>query len=465
MWDARRYKGRMGSQSVEYLKAAVLILGLTTLGASLAIFFLMEIHFRSQRAREVRRLVIASRLSPSPDEPSPEISWSLSSRADREIILDVLVDQSSSGDVKRRNAVRKTVMGLGLHDQWIRDLGHGSVAAKVRAARRLGALQPASSESIQALVQASLDPSRRVRLAVTLALGRLRDPDGIPGLIRVAHHPVRAVPDLTLAAALAACAEGEPTLLSGLMRRPEPRLRIMATWALSEIADRTVLGPLLDLAGDTDPEVRGKSARALARIQCPETVAVLMRLARDPIWFVRVRALDALGELRDPEGEPAALRGLEDPALAVRLRAAFALRRIRGMKGEVAARVLSMTSRRGFNSLISEWDRAGFLSQVAAGLSPCDWPRFRESVATVRILLDAGVTRALGHFLLAHPHIKVRLRLARLFAESTSPRAKEDLASVTRNPKCHPLLAAEIAKKTSAKPAAPRSNRPEKGVA
>jgi HEAT repeat protein len=188
------------------------------------------------------------------------------------------------------------VMGLGVYDQWIRALSDGTVAAKVRTSKRLGAIQPASHEAIQALSAAAQDPSRRVRLAAVLALGRLKDPDGVPGLIRAAKHPVRSVPDLTLAAALAACAEDRPALLNDLLHSPESRLRIMATWALSEIADQTVLEPLLDVASDSDPEVRGKSARALARIHGRESVAALMRLARDPVWFVRVRALDALGD-------------------------------------------------------------------------------------------------------------------------------------------------------------------------
>jgi HEAT repeats len=432
----------MDSQSVEIIKTAVLILGLSTLGASIAIFLFMEFHFRRQQARQVRRLILASRLSPSPEEADPEVSWSHSSRADQEIILDILVDQSVSADAKWRNAIRLTVIGLGVYDQWISELHRSSVAYKVRAAKRLGAIH--DSRGVQALNGAARDPSRRVRLAVALALGRLKDPEGIHGLIRVAQHPVRAVPDLTLAAALAACAEGKPALLNDLLRSTEPRLRIMATWALSEVADRTVLEPLLDITGDPDPEVRGKSARALARIHDRGAVAALMRLARDPVWFVRVRALDALGELGDPEGEAAALHGLEDPVREVRYRAAFALRLILGMKGEIAAKVLATASRRGFNSLVSEWDRAGFLWQVVAGLSTRDWARFQESIMTTRILIEAGVTHSLAYFMVVYPDIKIRIRLARLFAESASSRARAELAAVVEQPMCQALVAAEI---------------------
>jgi HEAT repeats len=427
---------------LEILKSAVIILGLSTLGSAVAIYLLMEIHYRRQLARQARRIILGSRLSPAPAEQEPEIFWSKSSRRDREIILDILVDQSTLSEAKWQNAIKQMLIGLGVFDRWQREVLHGSVAERVRAATRLGSIR--DPRGIAALVSAAGDASWQVRLAAALALGRLKDPEGVPGLIRVAQNPVRAVPDLTLAAALAACAEGKPSLLADLIASPEPRLRIMASWALSEIADRSVLDQLLDVAGDPDPEVRAKSARALARVHDHGAVAALMRLARDPVWFVRVRAMDALGELRDVAGEEAAFQGLEDPVREVRSRAAFALRQMRGMKGEVAAKVLATSSRRGFNSLISEWDRAGFLWEVVKGLSTRHWGRYQESLRTVRILIDAGVTRTLANFILVSPDLKVRLRLARLFLESSSVRVKAEIRAVAKHPGCHRLVAQKI---------------------
>jgi hypothetical protein len=116
------------------------------------------------------------------------------------------------------------------------------------------------------------------------------------------------------------------------------------------------------------------------------------------------------------------------------------------MKGDIAARVLTTASRRGFNSLISEWERSGFLSQIVAGLSMRDAVCFQESARTVRILIEFGVTRALAHFLIVYPDIKIRLRLARLFAESSSFRARAELGAAIKNPMCHRLVAAKIAK-------------------
>lgn len=450
----------MGSPSFELLKSAVLILGLSTLGTAVAIFLIMELHFRRQLARQARRLILASRLSPVPEERQPEVFWSQSSRRDREIILDILVDQSASLDAKWRGAIKEVFVRLRIYDRWLEELHKGSVAERVRATARLGAID--DPRGVRALVAAAEDRSWQVRLAVTVALGRLRDAEGISGLIRVANNPTRWVPDLTLAAALAACAEGKPALVTELLQSPHPRLRIMACWALSEVADRTVLAPLLEVAREADPEVRAKAARALGRIHEPESVEALRRLAEDKVWFVRVRALDALGELGEPAGEDVALRALEDPVREVRYLGAATLRRIRGMRGAVAAKVLATCSRRGFNSLISEWDRAGFLGELAQGLSTRDWPRYLESRDTVRVLIGAGVTRALANFILVFPDIKIRLRLVRLFLEATSSKVHAELCTIRKYPGCDPRIARKIAE---AFPDAARSSRAAPPVA
>lgn len=432
----------MSSSSVEFLKSAVVILGLCTLGAAVGIYLLMEIHYRRQQARQARKVILENRLSRAPAEKDPRVSWSTSSRADREIIMDILAEQATLADPKWQDAIQQVFFSLGVFDEWLGDLRRGSVARRVHAAMRLGSVR--DPRAVEALVSAAEDRAWQVRLAITISLGRWADPRGVPGLIRVARHPSRSVPDLTLAAALAACAEEQPALLAGLLRAPESRLRIIASWALSEIADPSVLQPLLDITEDPDPEVRAKSARALARLHERESVEALSRLARDPVWFVRVRAQDALAELGDVRGEDAVLSGIEDPVREVRYRAASALRRIRGMRGEVAARVLFTTSPRGFRSLISEWDRAGFLWEVVKGLSACSSQSFRASVKTVRILIAARVTRVLSNFILYFPDLKARLRLVLLFRESSSPKVEAEILAVARSPACHRLVARKI---------------------
>jgi HEAT repeat protein len=120
-------------------------------------------------------------------------------------------------------------------------------------------------------------------------------------------------------------------------------------------------------------------ARALSRIPLPESTDAILRLARDPIWFVRLRALAALGQVRASSAESVVLDRLQDEVREVRFRAAAPLRQIRGMKGEIVREVLATRPRLSFDSLISEWERAGFLWEVVAGLSTRDFSRFVES--------------------------------------------------------------------------------------
>ena len=432
------------------LKTAVLILGVSTLAFALAIYLLMEIHYRRQLSRQVRRVMLESQLLTIPAQGVSEVFRSTSNQQDRKIILGILVDQAAWGDVQWQNAVRQMVAGTGILDRWLADLRGGSVVRRVRAATYLGSIRDPSVTG--ALVGAAEDHSRLVLLAVAISLGRLREPRGVEGLIRIARHLSRSVPDLTLAAALAACAETQPALLVELLHARESRLRIIASWALSEIADRSVLQPLLEITEDPDPEVRAKSARALARLHEPESVEALSCLARDPVWFVRIRALDALGQLGEVAGETAALRGLEDSSREVRARAAFALRKIRGMKGEVAAQVLANASRRGFNSLLSEWDRNGFLWELVKGLSIGNPERYYESVKTVRMLIEAEMIHALANFILVFPDLKVRLRLVRLFGESESAGVIAEVNAIARSPACHRLVARKIAREFPATP-------------
>lgn len=432
----------MNQLSLEHLRSAVYVLSLSSLAMAFLVYLLMEIQHRRHLTREVRRIMLANKLGLTLDEDALRALWTASGRADREIIEDILVAQRRLPDPGRSGAAENAALGAGIHGAWIKQLREGRVSRRVRAAAMLGHFR--DQRGVEALGAAAEDPSPQVALAVAISLGRLGDPRGMPGLMRLTKQPRRVIPDLTLAAALAACARGQPTLLAELLKAPEVRLRSIAAWALSEVADPTVLPELLLAARDAEPEVRAKVARALSHISAPEAVDALSSMARDPVWFVRVRALDALGRLRDLRGEPAALAGLADPVREVRNRAASALRQIGGMKSAVMAKVLATGSRRSFECLLSEWERGGFLERVVAQLAGRDWAKFAESQEFVKTLIAAGVTRALVNFVLVFPDIKVRLRLLRLLAQAPRPVVREALLAVAARPQCDRRVAAAI---------------------
>jgi len=412
------------------------------LALAVGVFFWMEIRYHGQLAHEARRLMLSNLLIPSWGAGTLREVWLSSGRSDRQILEEILVAHRQALEAGQADQFEHAVIDSGVYEHWLQQLRAGSVRRRVTAATRLGHFH--DRRGVQALVAAAQDPSPQVELAVALSLGRLKDPAGLRALVALAKKSRSAIPDLTLTGALAACAESPAARLVSLLEGPADRTRVIGAWALSEVSDLTVLPQLRRAAQDPEPEVRAKVARALARIPGRESVEALRLLAHDPVWFVRLRAFDALGKLSDRVGEAMALAGLADEVREVRYHAAYALRQIAGMKAEVAMRVLVTRSRRDFNSLLSEWERAGFLWQVAGGLSARDPKRFQESCEFLRALIAAGFTRALRNFVLVFPELKVRLRLVRLLAEAASPQVRRDLRAVVGKPACDRRVAAAI---------------------
>lgn len=434
----------MTPSSLLVLQDAVYVLSLLTLLIALVVYLLMETQHRRQLAHDARRLILASKLVPHGDDATLEALWGRSSRLDREIIEEILMDEARSGEVISAGVLTRSLIAVGIYERWIKQLKAGRVSQRVRAALKLGYLYDLAG--VQALASAAGDPSPQVQMAVALSLGRLAQARGLPGLIRLAHCPPKMIPDFTLAAALAACAHECPDQLMELLQAPQARTRMVGAWAISEVANASVLPRLLVAARDPDAEVRAKVARALGRIDVQESIDELLHMARDPIWFVRIRALDALGRLRASAGAAVALASLQDEVREVRYRAAFALRQTLGMTSQVVAEVLATGSGLSFDSMISEWDRAGYLWNLAAGLSTGDWPRFLDSRDTLQALIASGVTRVLVHLVNAYPDLKIRLRLLRLLLASADPKVRTGLAALLSRPGLDRRLAVAIKK-------------------
>jgi hypothetical protein len=116
------------------------------------------------------------------------------------------------------------------------------------------------------------------------------------------------------------------------------------------------------------------------------------------------------------------------------------------MYGGVLETVLTTLPRSSFDSLISEWDQAGVIWELASGLSTGDFPRFVQSRTTLKTLIASGVVRGPAHLVLVFPDVKVRLRLLRLFLETPSPEVRAELLAFAGQPQCDRRVAAAIRK-------------------
>jgi len=428
--------------SVKYLETALWVMALCNIVLGAGMFFLMQARYSRNLARGTRRLGFAHLIVSPWDGKALENLWAASARDDRDAIEEVLARESHYVREAEAATFQKFVTGSSIYSQWIQRLRRGRVLERVQAARMLGYFP--DERGVGALAEGLRDPSSKVALSCVLSLGRLKAPAAVPPLVRSLMSLPRSIPDITLTAVLAGCARDEPKLLTGLLKMPEDRLRILGAWAISEVADAGVLPDLVIAVQDPNPEVRAKVARGLARIPGSVTVGALKTLAADPIWFVRLRALHSFGELHAPEGGEIALAALVDEVREVRYRAAYALRRTQGMKSEIVMNVLRTGTRLSFDSLISEWDRAGFLDLVARDISESEGARARAGREFVRVLMGAGVTSTLEAFVLVYPNAEVRWVLANLLLESPQPELRERLLALSKDPRCDPRIAVAL---------------------
>jgi hypothetical protein len=114
------------------------------------------------------------------------------------------------------------------------------------------------------------------------------------------------------------------------------------------------------------------------------------------------------------------------------------------MQGSIVARVLSESTPRSLRSLVSEWDRAGFLSDLTAGLSTRNWPQFLDCQKTLKILIAAGVTQPLVDFVMVFPDIKIRLRLLRLLFGFSDNNLNMQILALADRDECDPRVARAI---------------------
>jgi DNA-binding transcriptional MerR regulator len=118
--------------------------------------------------------------------------------------------------------------------------------------------------------------------------------------------------------------------LVGLLRTdPEPGVREVATWAISQrgvgVAER-----LADALADGDERARHALAHVLGKLRDPAGVAVLAELLRDEAVHVAAKAAFSLGQVGGPAAVDALIGALGDPRPEVGDEVAGALARIPG---------------------------------------------------------------------------------------------------------------------------------------
>jgi ATP-dependent Clp protease ATP-binding subunit ClpC len=207
--------------------------------------------------------------------------------------------------------------------------------------------------------------------------------------------------------------------LLGLLRAPQPKLRVAGLDAAVGRGERALVAAVVRLAGDPEPEVRARAARVLGGVASEDSDEPLMKLVADPDgmvrtavveavsgrrgfvtevvrllrldgdWNVRYAAVKVLGELKDEAQGMELLRASVDPDTDVQHRSAGYLEeglrggwrledRDQAIPAELMARALQTWSEAGVRyPRLTEWLRlraptltdAGKLSRFGTDLT------------------------------------------------------------------------------------------------
>jgi HEAT repeat protein len=192
-------------------------------------------------------------------------------------------------------------------------LAHADESTRLNAAETLS---DDASYDTTPLLNALSDDSWRVRRAAVKGMSQRSAPEAITALLSSVvenHHN----PSL-LNSALQVLASSDVDTLSpllGLLRGPDPDLRMQAALALGEQRDERAAGALIKALNDEDTNVRYHAIEALGKLKTTEAVDALTGIVEAKDFFLAFAALDALAKIGDPKIAPRIIPLLEDELL------------------------------------------------------------------------------------------------------------------------------------------------------
>jgi len=227
-----------------------------------------------------------------------------------------------------------------------------------------GALVNIGEPALQPLLEALFSESRGVRLYATYALGEIRDPRAVRGVLRMLQDPEPLVQDTAAEALVTIGDRSVIPPVSHLLTSPRPRVRQRALDVLGRLGDDSLTATISSMINDPDREVVKSAITALGNIQAPPSCALATRLLALPgedlqdslrVAFLNMggpsvpcltgvlgtasgepltRAIYLLGKLKAVEAVAPIIQRLHDPDPAVRRFAAIALTEIGDPRAE-----------------------------------------------------------------------------------------------------------------------------------
>ncbi|HEU5361074.1 MAG TPA: HEAT repeat domain-containing protein, partial [Candidatus Deferrimicrobiaceae bacterium] len=293
---------------------------------------------------------------------------------------------------------------------------------RARAAERLGRLGSVKAVPVLLrIVQDIKDEDADVRGAALRALGRIRDPRALPGLIEALGYPEASLPPRIAEIIVMFGADSVPLLIAELRNLDSDVRRMWAAEILGCLGDPRAAIPLIESLGDVSPEVRAKAAGGLGKIgEARALERLLEMLLSDPAPFVRTRAAQALGAIGHPKVIDQLIHVLKDPEWWVRIRAIEALEQIgRSSQGALLVALEDdddEVRRRAAMAL----ERMGYVEESIAAMES---EGFRPDLSRVLLLIGkAGVTEVFFGSILTAGEVAQKL-LVRIAGDIGDPSA------------------------------------------
>lgn len=204
--------------------------------------------------------------------------------------------------------------------------GEGKPEAELRRKAILDLAETLDARATALLIGLAADYWISVREAVAEGLGVLRDPQGVPTLIRLLGDEV---PDVKRDAVVSLGKIGDARAVRPLLdvALQEPLFRFTAGEAIAKIG-KAAVPVLLQILQEDDAGRTLEAIIVLGRIKDPSAAEPIAAMLNHRFTIVRSHAVESLGLIGDPKSATPLIRMLSDPDAIVRAQTAAALQKV-----------------------------------------------------------------------------------------------------------------------------------------
>ncbi|MBD2359750.1 HEAT repeat domain-containing protein [Anabaena minutissima FACHB-250] len=250
----------------------------------------------------------------------------------REVLLLLITQQAPN---KAATAIRRVLSRNSEYEQWLhRDLLFAGNCLAEDIKNLKTAKDSPAIEILQHLVNLeasdSLHVSSRIKSQVFQILSSLNETAFQTQALQLLKEKKQQIEQVRFQEYCAALGEKEAAInrLVELAKNSEKNVRFRVAEALSKIGSEATITGLLEMTKDSEERVRYRAAQALGKIGVEAAIPSLLELLKDPEERVRSSAANALGKIGSEVEIPSLLELIKDSESIIRFSAADALGKI-----------------------------------------------------------------------------------------------------------------------------------------